>query len=65
MNFEHSGYHKGAKSIDIKKIILQLFRCFQIDTFSYNDHSNPMRIGWDRAREKKVPFFFLVGVLTH
>ena len=48
-----------------KKTDLQPFRGVQIDTFSYSDHSNPMRIGWDRAREKKVPIFLLVGVLTH
>ena len=65
MHFEHSGYHRGVKSGDIKKIILQPFRGAQTDTFSYSDHSNPMRIGWDRAREKKFRFFVLVGVLTH
>ena len=38
MHVEHSGYHRGVKWSDIKKIILQPFRSVKIDTFSYSSH---------------------------
>ena len=38
MHVEHSGYHRGVRSTDIKKLILQPFRPVKIDAFSYSSH---------------------------
>ena len=65
MHFEHSGYHRGVKSADIKKLILQPFRSIKIDTFSYSSHENPMRTRWDRVGKKAFSNFLLVGVLPY
>ena len=65
MHVEHSGYHRGVKSIDIKKLILQPFRPVKIDVFSYSSHQNPIRIRWDRLSEKIFQNFLLVGVIPY
>ena len=38
MHVEHSGYHRGVRWTDIKKLILQPFRSVKIDAFSYSSH---------------------------
>ena len=64
-HFEHSGYHKDVKSMDIKKSVLQYFRLVKIHTFSYSTHKNQIRICWDQLAEKISPNFSLVGIIFY
>ena len=61
LHVEHSGYHRGTRSINIEKIILQPFRSVKIDAFSYSSHQNWMRTRGDRICKKNSPNFSLVG----